>query len=126
MFYSTRQRSFCRPCKRTIKVPSLPMSTPIFVKASEERYIKFNGKVGKDGFSIVGAVGAPVGYRICVRIVLLGTGMVVETEGKVVKVNKVKDGFEIICFFVSSSPEIEKTICQWIGSLSHRQQWGTA
>lgn len=124
MFYTHCQRSFCRPCKGSIKLPSLSkINVPVFVKmekGSQSAYFKFGGKIGRDGFSFVCPVEAAVGKNVTVRIVLIGAGVVVETVGKVVKVNKVKDGFEIICFFEQSTAEIRQTIVNYIASLSHR------
>jgi hypothetical protein len=121
MFYTTRQRKFCNKPSRTTKVPTKFSGTqvPIFVKHTNNRYVKCYGKVSVDGFMFECDVLAKIGQSIDVRIVLVGLGVVVETRGKVLKVSPQGNHVDIVCRFSSISTEIKQTIVKWMAAFSN-------
>jgi len=100
--------------------------TPVYVKNHQGQYIERYGRLGIGGFYFETDEFPLVGQIVEVKLVLLGLGMEVETQGRVINVQPSAGYLKVAVKFEDISFQTERMIARWLDLLTQANQMAVA
>lgn len=126
MFYNSRVRMAMKVVKKKRieddHRDSPRFEVPLFIRNSQGDYIERYGRLGIGGFYYETDEVPLIGQLVKVKLVLLGLGMEVETQGRVVNVDASASYKRVAARFEDISFQTERMIARWLDLLTHAHQ----
>lgn len=99
---------------------------PLFVKNHQGQYVERYGRLGIGGFYFETDEVPLVGQLVEVKLVLLGLGLEVETQGRVINVQPSAGYLRVAVRFEDISFQTERMIARWLDLLTQAHQVAVA
>jgi hypothetical protein len=95
---------------------------PLYIRNNQGVYVERYGRLGIGGFYFETDEVPLVGQLIEVKLVLLGLGTEVETQGRVINVEPSASYMRVAVRFEDISFHTERMIARWLDLLAHAHQ----